>query len=88
MTTYLLKFRDKLRDFLGITKLNDDLEALKKANEQLEILVKDHEKTIAVLAILQARTMKEVLTYFDMISKATRKSSSPIIKKVDDDVIN
>lgn len=88
MTFYVAKIREKLREFLGVSKLHDEIDALRKANEQLDALVKDHEKSIAVLAVLQARTMKEVLTYFDMIAKATRKSASPIIKKVDDDIIN
>ncbi len=88
MKNFTAKIKTLLRDFLGISKLDAELVELRKANEQLEILVKDHEKSIAVLAILQARTMKEVLTYFDMIAKVTRKSASPIIKKVDDDVIN
>lgn len=88
MTLFVSKIREKLAEFLGISKLHNEIETLKKANEQLDALVKDHEKSIAVLAVLQARTMKEVLTYFEMITKASRKSQSPIIKKVDDDIIN
>jgi hypothetical protein len=80
--------REKFITFLGLGKLRDEINVLKADNAQLEITVKDHEKTIAVLAILQAKTMKEVLNYFDIASKTSRKTSSPIIKKVDDDIIN
>ena len=88
MNNIIEAIREKFSAFLGIGKLRDEISALKSANEQLEITVKDHEKTIAVLAILQAKTMKEVLNYFDIVSKTSRKTSSPIIKKVDDDIIN
>jgi len=88
LKNFVAKIRQTVRGFLGISKLHDEIETLKKANEQLGLTIKDHEKSIAVLAVLQAKTMKDVLAYFDMITKATRKPTSPIIKKVDDDIIN
>ncbi len=70
-----VSFRDALLRFLGIDKiLNDQV--------QMKDLVTEHDKALAVTAIVQIKIMNELLQHREALAKKVVK------RKDDDDLVN
>ena len=73
---------------LGITKIQDEIVALRIENEQLKSTIKEHEQGIAYVAVLQSRILKDMLYLVQKVNSTEKKQNLVSVKKPNDDLIN
>jgi hypothetical protein len=86
MKFILLKISESLQKLVGVEKLQQQIADLQNANATLEERLKEHEAAIAYVSVLQVKTMKDMLAFFEAVSP--KKKVQILNKKTDDDLIN
>lgn len=86
MKFILLKISESLQKLVGVEKLQQQIADLQNANAALEERLKEHEAAIAYVSILQVKTMKDMLAFFEAVRP--KKKVQILNKKTDDDLIN
>jgi len=86
MKFILLKISESLQKLVGVEKLQQQIADLQNANAALEERLKEHEAAIAYVSVLQVKTMKDMLAFFEAVSP--KKKVQILNKKTDDDLIN
>ena len=85
--TLIIRARQWVQNFLGIDKMQKEIENLKQENERLMELFKEHDKAITYIAIVHARAFKDIMANFKTILDPQKRQLSAQ-KKTDDDLIN
>lgn len=86
MTYLITKIKNALAKFIGIDALQKQIIDLQNVNKELEERLKEHEAAIAYVSVLQIKTMKDTLAFFNAINP--KKKVQIPSKKTDDDLIN
>ena len=77
-----------INDSLGITKIQEEIFALREENEQLKTTLKEHDQAIAYVAVLQSRILKDMLYLVQKVNGPEKKQTLVSVKKPNDDLIN
>jgi hypothetical protein len=64
-----------------------EINELRVENEKLLALFNEHDKAIAYMAVIQSQSLKDIMSYFRLLTSSNRSAASAH-KKSDDDLIN
>jgi len=75
-----------IKEFLGILDIEHNISDLKIENERLLSIIKDHEKDLSYIAVIQVRTIRDLSSIASMIEHKNKPLK--FTRKPDDDIVN